>query len=170
MKSLFLIFFYSLTGFLFRPTPEPIVVKEGVGIDGIVTIGESKKSIILKYGKSDQFLIRKYKKMASTHPHNVRSSKTKFVEKLGRSRHTFYYSELSLFIGFDDKDHVRSIYYRTEKYRTVKGLSIGDTRQKAYSLYKEGDDCQPILQNPSEGIDIIFECNQVKEIRIYEPR
>jgi hypothetical protein len=168
MKHYSVIIFFAIINLSFNVTLGAQVVVEGIGINGIVVIGESKKDIKNKYGLSDMFLIKKYKKMASTHPHNVRSSTTRMVEKLGRSKITFYYQKLNLYISFDENNLVKGMYFKSEKYKTSKGLSVGDSREKAYSLYREGDSCQPILQNPSEGIDIVFDCNIVSEIRIYK--
>lgn len=144
-----------------------IPIKEVIGIDSVVVIGEEKKSIKSKYGRSDSFLYTKYRKMAVSHPFNKRSAKTVIVKKVGRPSDTYYYKKLELYIHFGKNDLVDYIYFNSDKYQTKKGLSIGDTRTKANKLYREGG--SPILECPKEGVDIIFDCDIVKEIKIYKP-
>lgn len=145
-----------------------IMFKEGYGNDSIVFIGESKKSIIKKYGKPNDFIYTKYRKLPSTHPHNKRSTKTVIVKKLGSPKNILYYSNLELFIHLNEDDLVDRIYFHAGNYCTLKGLKIGDNKQKAYELYREGN--SPVLECPNLGIDIEFECDTIKEIRIYKPR
>lgn len=145
---------------------QKITIKEGFGLDGVIVIGETKKEVKKKHGKSDPFLFTKYRKMAVTHPYNKRSARTVTIQKVGRPSNTYYYSKLELYMSFGEDNRVNTIYFTSEKYQTSKGLSVGDSREKAYRLYREGD--SPILQNPSEGIDIVFDCDVVKEIRLYK--
>ncbi len=167
MKFVFTLVIILLYSFGFGQEDNSIVlIEESVGVPGFILLRDTKKEIIAKYGRSEKFLYTKYRKNASTHPYNKRSAKTVIIQKIGRPKNVYYINSLGFYVFFYKDKSIRKITFKTSKFKTSKGLSVGDSREKAYQLYKEGN--SPLLKIPEQGIDILFDCDLVKEIWIYK--
>ena len=169
MKTICIFFFIALSNnFLLTSDAEKTIATEGIGINCIVTIGESKNEIKRRFGKSDKFLITKYKGHSYTDEKAYKTNR-KTIEKYGKSKSVYFYSALQLYIGFDNDDLVNRVYFTSDRYQTKRGLKVGESREKAYSIYGQGDSCQTILRVQNEGVEIYFNrCNEVEKILIFK--
>lgn len=143
-----------------------ITIKDGYENDSIVVLGQTKKFIKNKYGRPDisKIITIKENKYIEGKEHKFKRVTT---EKYGRSESVYTYNSLELAFEFDESDSVKSIIIGTDKYCTSKGLKVGDSMEKAYSLYGEGS-CK-VLRNSREGIVIYFDCGVVESIEIKGP-
>lgn len=168
--KIFFLFFMLAFHFIVQSQNEKythcIVMKEGYGNDSLVIIGQSKKFVKRKYGKSDKWRMTIVKENAL-----IEGKEDKFkrvtTEKYGTDKKMYYYNSLELLIDFGFNDSVSRIIIETDKYRTSKGLRVGDKKEKAYSLYGDGG-CK-VLHSRKEGIDIYFDCDIVNKIEISKP-
>ena len=98
----YIILILSLCSLSFdNKSEDKIIVKEGVGLENIIVVGEMKKNVRKRHGRPDPFLYTNYKKNAVTHPYNRKSAKSVTIQKVGRPRYTFYYKKLELQIITD---------------------------------------------------------------------
>lgn len=160
--------FVLISFFCFSQNNDSIIkiAKGGYGIENVVRIGDSRKIIKEKFGRSDKFRIIRRKDSPLIEGREDKF-KVKTIEKIGRSKDIYYYHKLELYIYFGRGDIVKSIYFDSKKYQTSKGLMVGDTREKAYKLYGGADPCLQVLEVAEEGLRIQFDyCNRVERIEI----
>lgn len=141
------------------------VIQEGVGVPDSVVVGLSRSAVVERWGKSDSYLYTKVRKEPPTHPPNKRAAKSVIVKKVGRPKDIAFYQSLELFVYYTKSNTVHQVATTSSKYVTLRGLRVGDPRAKMQELYGPGN--SPIVSYPAVGLDVVLECDIVKEIRVY---
>lgn len=151
--------------------PDTVVGKqtiiEGNGIQSYINLGDKRKSIRKKIGKTDKckVTIRHVRLDCwgdGSKAYNKNKTKTK------RYRNFYCYKDLDLKIAFK-KRRISSLYIANNKFTTTKGATIGTDHKTILNMYGGKSD-SPIVKYADQGIAFVFDSdNKVAEIRIFEP-
>lgn len=168
LLSLFLIsFFCILSNASGQPNSllvEAIII-EGIGIKNVVQVGQKKREVIKQLGKPKKFV--EYGEGYRNENTGVQVYKRWKVLDRTNTRHYYREQEIEIFYI---NNVVYDIYFLSSDYVTTKGIKVGDSKSKAIGVYPSGNFFRDsIWQIRDQGIDIIFECETVKKIRIYDP-
>jgi hypothetical protein len=140
---------------------------EGNGIKSFINLGDQKKSIRKRFGKTDKCKVTiSHVRLDCWGDGSRAYNKTKTENK---RYHNFYcYKDLDLKIAFK-KRRVSSIYIANNKYTTTKGATIGTYRKTILRIYG-GESDSPIVRYADQGLAFAFdEEDKVIEIWIFKP-
>lgn len=150
------------------------IIKEGKGIENVVSLGEKRSEIKNRLGTTEKCATfgGKITKINDNIVKDTRKHKVK------KSRYFYCYSKLGIEILFNSKKKpynngkwVGQINIKSSNYTTLKGISVGDDREKVKSLY--GGECNA-KRNVYYSLGIAFiideTSNTVSEIEIFYPQ
>lgn len=143
---------------------DDITIKEGVGTEKII-LGNTKKEVIRNFGKSEPCVGFKGKILKEN---DVIVKDTRKQEKK-KWKNYFCYNEHGLQILLK-KNKVSSIHFTSTKYKTTKGISIGDSREKLLSIYGGTFDSPRVVYYPLGIAFVIDKNDNIIEIEVFNPQ
>lgn len=135
----------------------------GVGVPGVVVLGQDRDSLEQVLGKSDRY--RCTSTRTSIKENRASTSKTVIKSWVGVQKYRSFYDTLSVFVNYGvsgRKQFVRSVEFVGSNYATDKGISVGSTVAQVISTYGP-------LQNgrayyPDSGVEFTINEDRVEAI------
>jgi hypothetical protein len=132
-------------------------VSDGIGIDGLVCLGQSRKMIKRNLGKN-------YSNEIETTTYDKRTGEEK--TKTGHSGLMWSYRALGILLLFE-KNKVASISIGRASYVTTRGLRVGDEWSKVIETYGPSIASHSAYY-PDDGVSFEREGDVVSRIEVYQ--
>lgn len=144
-----------------------LVARSGIGVNGLVTLGEDRKSVEALLGRSDPYRCTKSRTVVK----EDRRGTAKTVSKswLGVQKHRSYYASKNLYINYGRdgrRQIVRSIEIEGPEYVTDRGVRVGSSIEQVTSAYGAFTGTTAKYQ---EGIEFFFADNKVAYFKLSRP-
>ncbi len=161
--------FLLISSLLFgQSEKQHIAIHTGIGLKDYVEVGQKKSKVIKTLGRPKKYL--KFSTGVIAEDSGVQRGKE--WTEIRRTKNRYDYGKLG-FVVFFSKRKVYDIHFLDKRYKTVEGLSVGDTKEQLINTYKNGyfwEKIQEVLyRHNTKGLEIVLECDRVKEIRVFEP-